>query len=784
MRKILSLLLSLIMLISMAMPSAGAFAEEVQAPAETPADIVKEEKAEAEPVKEEAKECTKESAAEPTKEPTPVPTAEPTPEPTKEPTPAPTKEVTPEPTQAPAEEPVAAASVEEETEDGSLQPVKEQTEVYNNDENVTIETEIQTEVENIDENVTAEPEVTAEPTMAPAEEETAEPTAKPTEEVTAAPTATPSEEVTAEPTVEVTAEPTEEVVEPSEEPTLEPTVEGSVEPTIEPTIEPTVEPTVEPTPIPENTLNVSLKLNGSYAMAEQDKVIVEVTIADGTAPFNVSFYAMKGDSVAYENISEQGESFTLEYEPKEFGKYELVVSVKDANGFTGRANAALEVAVPEVEDADYWKKMAEKIDLTGDWRKDLVSFAETQVGYEASERNYVYNDNGEITRYTRYGGWFGKEYSAWGTMFVSFCMNYAGIDKDAITFTNRCKDLKEELDGIGAYKSVKSAYEPKAGDLVFFNWDKGEAPQHVGIVVSANDDGIKSIEGNINNAVVKQAHDYEDKTIVGFANIKLVQDRFEMLKRAENEEPVAAIENVEGHIVRTNTDRVNLRSEANTNCDVICVLTAAGTKLTVLEAVVSGEKVWYKVEYGSKTGYIRYDLVLFDELPAAEPEVIEPVEPANAAWDGVSEQMTIAYSAGAEAVYGWEKLVDGEWVKIEGADAAELTLDATVENMKYSYRCVATLENGETMISSEVTLVSAEIVEWVNANEVTQEMVVRAMDAKTLDTLVIEGSNVIHVRTGAVVAYFDEVTGYMTDAVSGIAVARVDMETGMVYPVE
>ena len=159
------------------------------------------------------------------------------------------------------------------------------------------------------------------------------------------------------------------------------------------------------------------------------------------------------------------------------------------------------------------------------------------------------------------------------------------------------------------------------------------------------------------------------------------------------------------------------------------------------------------------------------------------MQPVNEAWNGADEQVSVSFSVDGEATYSWEKLVDGEWVKVEGAEAAELTVTADTENLKYAYRCVAALENGEVIVSEEITLVREDIAQWLNETEATEDMLARAMAAKSVDSMVVEGDEVVYVRTGKVYARIDRVTGYLIDEETGLVVARVDLENGMIYPI-
>ena len=59
----------------------------------------------------------------------------------------------------------------------------------------------------------------------------------------------------------------------------------------------------------------------------------------------------------------------------------------------------------------------------------LLAVAESQLGYEQSERNFQLDDaDGETVRhYTRYGNDYGNDYGPWDVMFLSYCLKYADI---------------------------------------------------------------------------------------------------------------------------------------------------------------------------------------------------------------------------------------------------------------------------------------------------------------------------------------------------------------------
>ena len=93
----------------------------------------------------------------------------------------------------------------------------------------------------------------------------------------------------------------------------------------------------------------------------------------------------------------------------------------------------------DVETAQIWERAIKNVELTGDWREDVIAIAKTQLGYQESAKNYIVLEVGEtIKGYTRYGAWYGDPYGDWCAMFASFVLNYAeveGIPLDAWTPT-------------------------------------------------------------------------------------------------------------------------------------------------------------------------------------------------------------------------------------------------------------------------------------------------------------------------------------------------------------
>ena len=76
--------------------------------------------------------------------------------------------------------------------------------------------------------------------------------------------------------------------------------------------------------------------------------------------------------------------------------------------------------------------------LSGVWREDTNAVARSQLGYRESAAQLTAAEDGtEHFGYTRYGAWYGNPWGEWNTMFVYFCLHYAGkpgTHKEVYTF--------------------------------------------------------------------------------------------------------------------------------------------------------------------------------------------------------------------------------------------------------------------------------------------------------------------------------------------------------------
>ena len=135
----------------------------------------------------------------------------------------------------------------------------------------------------------------------------------------------------------------------------------------------------------------------------------------------------------------------------------------------------------------------------------IVEVAKSQVG----------NVGGEI-----YWKWYGFEnYVNWCACFVSWCANESGDLNVTVPKFSRVED------GIQWFKDnnrwENNSYLTNSGDLIFFDWNNDNDPDHVGIVEGVDNLYVYTIEGNSNDECKEKEYLRSDNIIYGYGKIKI-----------------------------------------------------------------------------------------------------------------------------------------------------------------------------------------------------------------------------------------------------------------------
>lgn len=196
----------------------------------------------------------------------------------------------------------------------------------------------------------------------------------------------------------------------------------------------------------------------------------------------------------------------------------------------------------DVESEADWEKSVSKVTLTGVWAEDVIAIAKSQLGYEESKRNYAVAQDGTVRGYTRYGEWYGDPYGSWGAMFVSFCLNYAGISRDSVPYESNLGDWIEALSGEtwGLYRGMEDG-TPRKGDIVFLDTNEDDSADQVGLVSSASVDSLKLIVGDRENSVQEVTLELDSGKLFGFVVLPENPER-----RAARAKAAAAANEAEG----------------------------------------------------------------------------------------------------------------------------------------------------------------------------------------------------------------------------------------------
>lgn len=118
----------------------------------------------------------------------------------------------------------------------------------------------------------------------------------------------------------------------------------------------------------------------------------------------------------------------------------------------------------------------------------VVEVAQSQIGYKEGKNND-----------TIFGKWFGANNQPWCATFVSWCFNEAGlITKIAAQSKKGFASCDLGLKWFAKKGKIIPVGQAKAGDIVFFQFDKDAQADHVGIVKSNNAalKYLQVIEGN------------------------------------------------------------------------------------------------------------------------------------------------------------------------------------------------------------------------------------------------------------------------------------------------
>ena len=164
-----------------------------------------------------------------------------------------------------------------------------------------------------------------------------------------------------------------------------------------------------------------------------------------------------------------------------------------------------------------------KPNLTDAEKKARFEFLKTLAGQYDSRgeikggSDYTYFSQWYIDGYEGHPGW--NQYTPWCGCFLSWGAEQQRdtIDGDPPKFADVDKGMADFQAQNNKWRRPNDAKNmPIPGDYVFFDWDGGTDPDHVGAVLCVKDGYLYTIEGNSGGRVAVQRYDLNDKRIVGY----------------------------------------------------------------------------------------------------------------------------------------------------------------------------------------------------------------------------------------------------------------------------
>ena len=165
---------------------------------------------------------------------------------------------------------------------------------------------------------------------------------------------------------------------------------------------------------------------------------------------------------------------------------------------------------------------ADLTDTEKDARFEFLKTLAGQYGSRGEIKNTdTYFSKWYIGDYANHPGW--NQYTPWCACFLSWGADQLknSINDKLPRFANVDDGMKLFREGDGSYGQWRErGATPIPGDYVFFDWDKGTDPDHVGAVLCVKGDYLYTIEGNSGGRVAVQRYLLSDPRIVGYGVLK------------------------------------------------------------------------------------------------------------------------------------------------------------------------------------------------------------------------------------------------------------------------
>lgn len=301
----------------------------------------------------------------------------------------------------------------------------------------------------------------------------------------------------------------------------------------------------------------------------------------------------------------------------------------------------------DVEDESEWLAKTNTT-LSGLWTEDLLTVAQSQLGYTQRTLKWMVT----VRHYTRYGEWYGNPYGSWDVMFLSYCLNYAGIPQSAIPQRAGVLALRSDLRATGYLMDPQSI--PAAQQDAIALCDE-EMPDEAGFADAAGfADGASTFRsirpGDIvfYNAAVTETVAAENEPQIDTLSLESDAD-------ADTGEPDLPSLNTPADPPRTEQ-----RTTVSETVGIVSDVDEAADTLTVISGNVDGKVDSVQVDISQLTGLISLAAVQEKEGFRAEeaPVVLGTMTPGGSITG-------ITVTVNDETVIGNLELADGDKLKLD-----------------------------------------------------------------------------------------------------------------------
>lgn len=198
--------------------------------------------------------------------------------------------------------------------------------------------------------------------------------------------------------------------------------------------------------------------------------------------------------------------------------------------------ACLSDTSADLETPEEWQAANAEAVMTGNWDKDLLSVAKTQLGYEQSEKNFEIDpaDGVTLRYYSRYGQSYGNPYGEWDVMFLSYCLKYAGIPQSAIPQEASVLALRSSMSDMDWLLDGEDGSTAQPGDIVIYNKYVTRT-----VAVDSSADGVDPDLDDLFSVDTKPADSVDSSSSVDAEPTDTVDDSFSVDAEFENSAELA-----------------------------------------------------------------------------------------------------------------------------------------------------------------------------------------------------------------------------------------------------